>query len=131
MATAIPTSDIRNNWSDIVNRAQYAGERFVVERHGRDVAAIISVDDLAALEGVSGTAGSPPAERSPQEVNPAPDNSASLTDMGTETHLTALRDHIAEADEPKREAARLIYRLIQDSDVAPQQVLIAAAYLCE
>ena len=131
MATAIPTSDIRNNWSDIVNRAQYAGERFVVERHGRDVAAIISVDDLTALEGMSATAERTPVERSPKTRDPGHDQSPSLTDVGVETHLAALRDHIATADEPQREAARLIYRFIQDSDVAPRQVLIAAAYLCE
>jgi antitoxin (DNA-binding transcriptional repressor) of toxin-antitoxin stability system len=31
-------------------RVRYAGERFVIERHGEAVAALVSVDDLRRLE---------------------------------------------------------------------------------
>lgn len=42
--------DARNNLADAINRVAYAGERIVLERRGKGVAAIISIDDLAVLE---------------------------------------------------------------------------------
>ena len=35
---------------DVLRRAEYGGERVVVERHGKPVAAIVSIDDLRRLE---------------------------------------------------------------------------------
>lgn len=36
--------------SDVLRRAEYGGERVIVERHGKPVAAIVSTDDLRRLE---------------------------------------------------------------------------------
>lgn len=46
----IDSSDARNDFSDVVNRVSYGHERVVVRRRGRDLAAVISIDDLALLE---------------------------------------------------------------------------------
>lgn len=46
----IPTSQVRQELSEILNRVAYQGERVVLKRNGRDVAAIISLDDLKRLE---------------------------------------------------------------------------------
>jgi prevent-host-death family protein len=43
-------ADIRNNLADALNRAAYQGERVVLERRGKGVAAIVSIDDLELLE---------------------------------------------------------------------------------
>jgi len=43
-------SKAREEFPEIVNRAAYAGERTVVSRRGKDLAAIISIDDLRLLE---------------------------------------------------------------------------------
>jgi prevent-host-death family protein len=43
-------ADIRNNLADAINRVAYAGERIVLERRGKGVAALVSVEDLALLE---------------------------------------------------------------------------------
>jgi prevent-host-death family protein len=43
-------NEIRNNLADAINRVAYAGERIVLERRGKGVAALVSVDDLALLE---------------------------------------------------------------------------------
>ena len=43
-------SDARNNFADIINRAAYMGERTVIRRRGRDLAAIVPVEDLKILE---------------------------------------------------------------------------------
>lgn len=40
----------KNHFSDVLRRAEYGGERVVVERHGKPVAAIVSTDDLRQLE---------------------------------------------------------------------------------
>jgi prevent-host-death family protein len=42
--------DIRHNLADAINRVAYAGERIILERRGKGVAALVSIDDLALLE---------------------------------------------------------------------------------
>lgn len=42
--------DIRNNLADALNRVAYGGERIVLERRGKGVAALVSLEDLALLE---------------------------------------------------------------------------------
>ncbi len=46
----IAASKARQDLSEILNRAAYQGERIVLNRNGKDVAAIVSVDDLRKLE---------------------------------------------------------------------------------
>ena len=46
----INTSDARHEFAEVINRAAYRGERIVLHRRGRDVAAIISLEDLELLE---------------------------------------------------------------------------------
>lgn len=43
-------SDARRNFSDTVNRVSYGGERIVLDRNGKEVAALISLEDLELLE---------------------------------------------------------------------------------
>jgi prevent-host-death family protein len=43
-------TDIRDNLADALNRVAYGGERIVLERRGKGVAALVSLDDLATLE---------------------------------------------------------------------------------
>ncbi|HEV2946875.1 MAG TPA: type II toxin-antitoxin system prevent-host-death family antitoxin [Gemmataceae bacterium] len=42
--------DIRSKLADAINRVAYAGERIILERRGKGVAALVSVEDLALLE---------------------------------------------------------------------------------
>ena len=43
-------AEAKNRFSDVLRRAEYGGERVVVERHGKPVAAIVSTEDLRRLE---------------------------------------------------------------------------------
>ena len=43
-------AQIRNNLADALNRVAYQGDRVVLERRGKGVAAIVSIDDLELLE---------------------------------------------------------------------------------
>ena len=45
-------AEAKNRFSDLLRRAEYGGERVIVERHGKPVAAIVSTDDLRRLEEV-------------------------------------------------------------------------------
>lgn len=40
----------RDCLGDLINRALYGSERFVLTRHGKPAAAIVSIDDLDALD---------------------------------------------------------------------------------
>jgi prevent-host-death family protein len=42
--------EIRSKLADAINRVAYAGERIILERRGKGVAALVSVEDLALLE---------------------------------------------------------------------------------
>jgi prevent-host-death family protein len=48
--TKVTTTELRNASAEMLNRVQYQGDRVIVERHGKPVAAIVSVDDLEILE---------------------------------------------------------------------------------
>ncbi|WP_437228005.1 type II toxin-antitoxin system prevent-host-death family antitoxin [Planctomicrobium sp. SH661] len=43
-------AEIRNNMADALNRVLYQGERIILERRGKGVAAIVSIEDLELLE---------------------------------------------------------------------------------
>jgi prevent-host-death family protein len=42
--------ELKNSLGDVLNRAEYQGERIVVHRRGKDSAAIISIADLRLFE---------------------------------------------------------------------------------
>jgi prevent-host-death family protein len=43
-------TEIRSNFHDTIRRVQFGGERVVLERQGRPVAALVSLEDLDLLE---------------------------------------------------------------------------------
>ena len=47
---AMSVVDARRNFSELVTRVAYGGSRVIVERRGRSLAALISVQDLAKFE---------------------------------------------------------------------------------
>ena len=51
MATnRLPASKARERFADILNEVSVRGDRVVLERHGKTVAAVISMSDLQLLE---------------------------------------------------------------------------------
>jgi prevent-host-death family protein len=42
--------ELRQSLAEILNRAEYQGERIIIHRRGKDAAAIISIEDLSLLE---------------------------------------------------------------------------------
>ena len=48
--TTIPISEAREHLADLGNRVALRGERLVVERRGKNLFALVSVEDLELLE---------------------------------------------------------------------------------
>jgi len=46
----ISTAKARNDFAEVINRASFGKERFVLTRRGKKLAAIIPVEDLELLE---------------------------------------------------------------------------------
>ena len=48
--------EVRENLAEIINRVAYGGERAVLKRRGKGVAAVVSIEDLALLEALENDA---------------------------------------------------------------------------
>lgn len=46
----VAASVLRDNFAETVNRVTYAGERIVIRRRGKDLAAIVPMSDLKLIE---------------------------------------------------------------------------------
>jgi prevent-host-death family protein len=46
----VSTSAARQNFSEIVSRAEFAGERTILHRRKRPVAAVVPIEDIELLE---------------------------------------------------------------------------------
>ena len=51
----ISVSKARSQWADILNRVHYLGERIVLQKHEKDLVAVIPLDDLELLEAIENT----------------------------------------------------------------------------
>lgn len=52
MATIVSTSKARIEFAEMINQVAYGGERIVLDRHGKPIAAIVPIDDLTFLEAI-------------------------------------------------------------------------------
>ena len=50
--TRITTSDARREFSDAVNRVSFGHERIVLHRRGKDVAALVPMEDLELIRAI-------------------------------------------------------------------------------
>ena len=48
--TRLAASEARHQFAEVVNQVAFGGERIVLHRHGKDVAALVPVADLELLE---------------------------------------------------------------------------------
>jgi prevent-host-death family protein len=47
---AMSLIEMRDNLAETINRVRFGGERIIIKRHGKNVAALVSVEDLAWME---------------------------------------------------------------------------------
>ena len=50
MANPVNVAEAKKKLSELMGRVAYNGERFLIERRGKPMAALVSADDLARLE---------------------------------------------------------------------------------
>lgn len=50
MANRLPASQVRERFSEILSEVAYGGDRVILQRHGKDVVAVISAADLERFE---------------------------------------------------------------------------------
>jgi prevent-host-death family protein len=48
--TNVTATTVRDSFSETLNRVAFKGDRIILERHGKPVAALVSVEDLELLE---------------------------------------------------------------------------------
>ena len=48
--TRVQVSEVRDNLADVINRTAYGNERLIIERRGKPLAALVSIDDIELLE---------------------------------------------------------------------------------
>jgi prevent-host-death family protein len=49
VTTVISTADARKKFADIVNQVAYGTEKFVLTRRGKEIAALVSIEELNLL----------------------------------------------------------------------------------
>ena len=59
--------DVRNTFSDYLNRASYQGQRIIIERRGKPLAALVSLEDLALIEQMENAADVKAAKKARKE----------------------------------------------------------------
>ncbi len=50
MASSMNVADAKKHLSELMSRVAYNHERFLILRHGKPMAALVSIEDLARLE---------------------------------------------------------------------------------
>lgn len=48
----VEASKLRQEMSDALNTVAYTGERIAINRHGKTVAVLVSIDDFAVLQSI-------------------------------------------------------------------------------
>jgi prevent-host-death family protein len=49
----VPATEVRDRIAELMNRAGFGGERFIITRNGEPTVAIVGLDDLKRLEGAA------------------------------------------------------------------------------
>ena len=84
-------AEVKAEFSAVVDGVRHRGERYVIERRGRPVAALVSVDDFERLERQRAAAPAPERDWMLALVGCLPDVSGEEID-GMVAHLRAERD---------------------------------------
>jgi len=78
----MPISAARDHLGEIVSRAEHAHERTVLTRHGKAVAAVISLEDLQELEAAEDEADLTAAREALASAEPRVSHREVLTEFG-------------------------------------------------
>ena len=88
MTHSISVAEAKCRFSELVNRASFGQERFLIERRGKPVGAIVGPQDLARLS----------------EAEPAPQPRGLLAAVGSLAEVEGLDDLLDEIQRQRRQA---------------------------
>jgi prevent-host-death family protein len=94
--------DARKDLADILNRAAYGKERVVLTRRGKDVAAIVPIDDLNILEAMEDHMDVSESERILERVRAGSEQLLSLDEVKTKYQAPKRGETGAKAPKAKR-----------------------------
>ena len=80
----LPASKVRERFSEAVSRAHFAGEPTIIERNGKPVAALVSIEDFEAMEALEDLMDGREAERRLKAVREGRDDLMSFEDFERE-----------------------------------------------
>lgn len=60
----IDATDVRRNFAEVADKVRHTGERLIVQRNGRPLVAIVSVEDARSLEAAGPPKSAPTMDRS-------------------------------------------------------------------
>jgi prevent-host-death family protein len=80
--TRIPTSQVRTDLADTLNRVAYGGERIVLHRHGKDLAALVPLADLELLRALEDQLDNEAAEQALRETGDSIPWNQAKSDLG-------------------------------------------------
>jgi len=84
MAERMSASELRDDAADVLNRVAYRGERIILHRRGKDVAAIVPMEDLALLEELEDRRDAEAAEQAYREFREKGEPAATLEEVARE-----------------------------------------------
>lgn len=70
--TRLAASKLRENLADVLNRVAYRGERILLQRRGKDVAALVPKEDLSLLEALEDSSDLEAARKALEELGTIP-----------------------------------------------------------
>ena len=70
--TRLAASQVREDFAETLNRVAYGGERVILHRRGKDIAALVSVQDLELLRQIEDRLDNEAADRASRERRPIP-----------------------------------------------------------
>ena len=68
----IGVAEIRSNLADVINRVAYGGERVILQRRGKQVLAVVSMEDLELLNALEDRADVKAAKKARKEKGEIP-----------------------------------------------------------
>ena len=80
----VGVAQIRDNLAEALNQVAYQGERIVLERRGKGVAVLISMDDLALLEALEDREDAKAARKALAEMKRKGSKAIPLSDVKSE-----------------------------------------------
>lgn len=80
----LPASEAREKFSEVLNEVSFGRQRLVLQRHGKDLVAIIPIEDLALLEELEDRADLLAAREALAEKGPRVSWSQVKSEMGVE-----------------------------------------------